>query len=119
MADEFLSRKIELESTQDFDAFKKASQEVEDILKKVLKEFGLFYDELSDEIWMPEDTKWEQVFKGENVTIFKASAIDVLVSKAIKAKEKNRVLIKKSLQVYGDELKKRILSHGGDPNEFE
>jgi len=87
------------------------------LLKKILKEFGYFFDELSEEIWMPEDTIWEVVHIGENVRLYKARAIDVLVSKAIKAKVKNRVLIKNALLVYGDELKDRIIKFGGEPND--
>lgn len=119
LADEEISSKIELEMTMDFDAHVKASFEISKILDELLKEKGMELDALSGEIWMPTDTTWELCYEGDHVKIYKASALDVLVSKAIKAPEKNRKLIQESIEIYGRELSVKITQYGGDPNYFK
>jgi len=119
LVDEEISSKIELEMTKDFDAHIKANFKISRILDDLLKEKGMELDSLSGEIWMPTDTKWELCYEGDYVKIYKAGALDVLVSKAIKAPEKNRKLIQESLQIYGRVLSDKITQYGGDPNYFK
>lgn len=119
LADTYLGSEIELEATSDFDAYIKASTEIERILFELLKEYGFVYDTLSPEIWMPSDTQWESCFEGDFVKVLKASAIDVLTSKAIKAKEKNRKLITKALDIYGVEFAMKIMANGGSLEYFK
>ena len=47
-----------------------------------------------------------------------ADPISVLVSKAIKAKEKNRILIGYALRTFGGDLAKAIERYGGDLGYF-
>lgn len=99
LADNVIGVKFELEQTNDFDAFVKATNPIESILRSLLQEYGLSFDNLSGEIWMPKDTVWENCFEGDLVTILKARAIDVLVSKAIKAPVKNRKLVTDAIDI--------------------
>lgn len=119
LADTFLGMKLELEQTHDFDAFVKAAYPIESILRNLLQEYGFSFDNLSEQIWMPEDTVWEKCFEGDFVIILKARAIDVLVSKAIKAPVKNRKLVVDALDIYGDELIGRIQKYGGNLENFK
>ena len=119
LADEFLSLKIELEATVDFDAFKESSYEIECIFKSVLRDVGMVYDDLSSEIWMPEETIWTTEFEGQFVKIEKAKPIYVIASKAIKAPERNMTLIKSALDLYGNELELLIIKHGGSIEKFK
>lgn len=43
----------------------------------------------------------------------------MLVSKAIKAPEKNRVVIRDALDKLGEELRERIIKYGGDLEKFK
>lgn len=119
LADEEISSRIELNTTFDVDAHIKASVQVSRILDQLLKENGLALDMLSDEIWMPPDTVWESLYNGSYVKILKARAIDVLVSKGVKAPTKNKRLIKEAVTIYGTELLKRIDDFGGDSSFFK
>jgi len=51
------------------------------------------FDELSNEIWMPEETKYISIYKGQSVDGYYAEPEYVLLSKALKAPEKNKNLI--------------------------
>lgn len=52
------------------------------------------------------------------LTIEILSPIAALTSKAIKAPEKNRILLTEALAAYGDELANKILRHGDDLTKF-
>lgn len=119
LADENISSKIELEQTFDLDAHVNASYEITQILEALIKEEGMELDKFSNEIWMPPNTTWELCYEGEYVKIFKASPLDVLVSKAIKAPLKNKKLISESIKIYGNKLTDKILEHGGDIGFFK
>lgn len=118
LADEDISSRIELNATFDVDAHVKASVDVSRILDQLLKENGFALDKLSDEIWMPSDTVWENFYEGDYVKILKARPIDVLVSKAVKAPIKNKRLIIDAIAIYGEELVGRIDKLGGDSSFF-
>lgn len=67
---------------------------------------------------MPDETVWEECFSGVFVKIYKSEPLFVFVSKAIKAKEKNLLLIKEALSIYGSELSNLIIKYGGDLNDY-
>lgn len=105
-------------ATADLDAWVKADHQIITQFKKLLDTEGLVLDELSNEIWLPEEYKTESFFKGERVTCLKVKPLYLLVSKAIKAKEKNRILVKDAISVFREELVDLIVKYGGDPNYF-
>ncbi len=59
----------------------------------ILKKHHLIYDSLSNEIWMPEETKYVHLYKGFVVDGYYAESEYVLLSKIAKAPEKNKNLI--------------------------
>ena len=59
--------------------------------KRLLQEHGYAYDELSNEIWIPQDAQFVEIFRSRFVWCDSLSPLDALVSKAIKAPEKNKV----------------------------
>lgn len=84
---------LKLVKTNDVDSFTKAKQSVIQMFKKVLKNHNLVYDDLAGEAWMPKETEYEEFFQSIYVTAYLAKPEYVLVSKALKAKEKNKTLI--------------------------
>ena len=88
------------------------------ILIEALKKHGLDYDDLSTEIWLPEDAKFHPYYNSANVAVERLDVIAALTSKAIKAPEKNHTLIAIALVVYGDKLKDSILRNNGSLDLF-
>ncbi len=107
MADPEASLKLPLVATRDFDALIKGDWSARTLLKIALAEFNLEYDDLSKEIWLPDDAKFIEIHDSNTLTVSYLSAVDALTSKAIKAPEKNKNLINKSLEIY-PELKIKI-----------
>lgn len=58
----------------------------------------------SQYIWLPEETKYEQIYKSEYLEIISPLPIYLIVSKACKAPEKNKVLVLQAIDEYQDEL---------------
>jgi hypothetical protein len=85
---------IEMATTIDVDAFHDAESLVVAQLSEILRQNGLEYDELSNEIWMPEETKYTDLYRGANVTVLVAMPEFVLLSKAKMALAKNKVLLR-------------------------
>ncbi|RMG40532.1 MAG: hypothetical protein D6719_10650 [Candidatus Dadabacteria bacterium] len=117
-ADDSLPNDIILSATRDFDALLKGDWSIIAALKNILQRHGLVYDELSSEIWMPPDTQYKPVYQSDYIKCESPKAIYTLVSKAIKAPEKNRSLIVDALTVYGEELLTLISKHGGKPEHI-
>jgi hypothetical protein len=89
-----------------------------DKLRSILKSKGLVYDELSKEIWLPDNAIFIPYYSSENLTVSYLDPISALTSKAIKAREKNRFLIRRALEVFGKALTQEITRYGGDLNYF-
>ena len=51
------------------------------------------YDQLSEEIWMPEETVYLPFYTGRKVSVEVARAEYLLIAKAKLAKEKNKALL--------------------------
>ena len=81
-------------ATVDVDVLNNAKHEVVAKLSELLMTEGLELDPLSNEIWMPLETKYIEIFKGVWVTAMRAETEFIMVSKALKAPTKNRVLLR-------------------------
>ncbi len=85
---------LKLRATKDLDAFVEAKHAVVIQLGKILKAHGLSFDHLSNEIWMPDETKYVDVFdSGYFLTVKRAGVEYIMISKAKMAPEKNKELI--------------------------
>ncbi len=84
---------LALAATRDVDVVANYEHSVELEFRRLLAARGKDLDALAHEAWMPRETKYCPIFEGEFVTLLCADAEAVLVSKALKAPEKNRVLL--------------------------
>lgn len=115
LSNDAVSSQIALAETGDLDALLKTEYIIERELRAILKEHGLVYDESSGEIWIPPGARFEPLFDFKHVVVTRLDAESALVSKAIRAKEKNRLLIRQALvsDLFPD-LADRIEKAGGD-----
>lgn len=95
---------LPLLATTDFDAHLKGEPPLEDIFKNKLKDIGLTYDEKSEYIWLPEETEYEEVYNSDLIVVRSPLPIYLIVSKALKAKEKNRALVTAAINEFGESL---------------
>lgn len=112
------TRGIPVAATADFDAWVPGEWESKRIFLDTLRSFGLQYDKLSREIWMPEEAKPYVVHESPLLLIETFRPIDIFVSKAVKAPEKNKFLLRHALAVFGEELEKRLEQHGVAASDF-
>ncbi len=90
-----------------------------DILKADFIKAGLLVDHDSQYIWIVPGATFDTIFETEFVKVEVVHPLFNLTSKAIKAPEKNRELIRKALIEYGIELLSLIKQHGGDVKKFK
>ncbi len=105
-------------ATRDIDALLMGDLLAVNIFRAVINSHNLVYDELSKEIWLPEAAAFIPYHSSEHLIVSYLDSISALTSKAIKAKEKNRYLIRKGLEVFGKPLEEAIVRYGGDINYF-
>ena len=74
---------------------------------------------MSSEVWIPPGAKYLEIFSGNALDCEILDPISALVSKAIKAPEKNRILVREALNVYGETLEAKIKEHGGNIEDFK
>ena len=96
MADEKISAILTLAQTVDLDALLKMDQQIKIEFKALLQKAGLVYDEDSYLIWLPKDASFETLFELSQITIKVVDAESALVSKAVKAPDKNKLLSSQS-----------------------
>lgn len=84
---------LNLAATQDLDVVGSYELSVEMRFAELARDFGKTIDPHAREIWMPKETRFTVVFEGALVTGRVAEPDFVLLSKALKAPEKNRNLI--------------------------
>jgi hypothetical protein len=60
---------------------------------RLLSSKGKVLDPVGNEVWMPKETKYRTLYRGELVHLEVADIESVLLSKALKAPEKNAALI--------------------------
>lgn len=119
LANPRVSAILHLAQTADVDAFLQMDSFVKDEWKKLLSEAGLVYDEDSTLVWIPENAKFDPLFAMKNLTVLALDPESALVSKAVKAPEKNKLLIREALasgEFTG--LADRILKAGGKLENF-
>lgn len=114
-----VSSKINLAATADVDAKLKGRWGEAQVFREVLKAHGLKYDELSTEVWIPKDAKFIEYYNSPYVKVSYLDPVSALTSKAVKAKEKNRLLVSNALKIFGETLASQIISHGGDLAYFK
>lgn len=84
---------LHLNATSDVDAYTNAQSYVLEMLSKLLIKNGLRYDQLSSEIWMPEETIYVEFYLGKFVKVTRAEPVYIMISKALKAPSKNKTLL--------------------------
>lgn len=110
---------LTLTQTADLDALLKAEHKVKVEFKKILEEYGYVYDEDSPYIWIPPQAHFKALFDFKYVLVKVLDAESALVSKAVKAPEKNKILIREALaKDLFPTLADRIISNGGSLENF-
>lgn len=97
-------KNVPLVATNDFDANLKGEPPLEDIFKNKLRKFGLTYDEKSNFIWMPDETKYESIYESDLIFLESPHPIYLIANKALHAPVKNKPLVIAAIAEYGEEL---------------
>lgn len=119
LANDKVSPILSLAQTGDLDAFLVMDHIVKVELGKILKKHGLIYDEDSSLIWIPPGAQFESLFDLDHVVVESIDPESALVSKAIKAPEKNKQLIREAIASDAfPALVDRILENGGKLENF-
>ena len=115
-----VTAEIKLFATQDVDAVVSGGRYgwVAKKFSELLEADGLELDDYADEIWLPDGATFTKVFSGTYLTCLRLNHLDALVSKAIKAPVKNKILIRQALVAF-PALRARIEANGGDLATFE
>ena len=110
---------LSLAQTGDLHAVLRADHFVKQSLKKILPTYEFIYDEDSPLIFIPEQSRF---FPFLNLSMLEVVVIDpesALVSKAVKAPEKNIQLIRQAIASNEfPSLVERIIKAGGDLKKF-
>lgn len=88
-----LTPSLKLRATDDVDAIVDAEYAVRRQLEVLLETRGLHLDRLAHEAWMPSETFYVKAYEGANVSLEVADLESVLISKGLKAPEKNGRLL--------------------------
>ena len=112
------SRALPLVATMDVDAFLEGDWPIKKAFRRILTAMGLEYDELSEEVWLPPGSVFLEYYRSPFLTVNYLDPLSTLTSKAVKAREKNRPLIRNALAHYGPELVTRIAQFNVDINFF-
>jgi hypothetical protein len=119
LVDERVSAVLALAQTGDMDARLNMEHFAKSELKKLLPNYGLIYDEDSSLIWIPPGARFSELFDLVHVVVRKIDAESALVSKAVKAPEKNKQLIRQAIALGTfPRLMERILEQGGNLERF-
>jgi hypothetical protein len=119
LANQRVSSILSLVQTGDMDALLMMDQIVKEEFKIILAKQGLVYDEDSYLIWVPPGAKFEIMFDLPHLVVESIDPESALVSKAVKAPEKNKQLIREAIA--SNEfatLVDRILANGGKLEHF-
>lgn len=105
---------LNLAQTGDFDAQLRSSHEVKKNLKEILPQYGMTYDEDSDYVFIPKGSQFSDFLKTSLIHVEVIDPESALVSKAVKAPEKNLQLIRQAIasESYPN-LVPRIVDNGG------
>jgi hypothetical protein len=115
LVDKKVSAVFALTQTGDMDAKLEMDFFVKNELKKLLEKNGLIFDEDSEMIFIPKNSKKLELFEFKNIHVQRLDPESVLVSKAVRAPEKNRPLLIESIaNSMFPNLVSRIQEEGGD-----
>jgi hypothetical protein len=81
-------------ATVDVDILNNAKHEVVAKLNELLIAEGLELDPLSNEIWMPDETSYIDLYRGDWTHALLAETPYIMVSKALKSPDKNKILLR-------------------------
>jgi hypothetical protein len=112
-------RSLNLAATRDLDALILGDSLATEALRGILKSNGMIYDELSMEVWLPDLAYFMPYHSTPNLVVSYLDPLSALTSKAVKAKEKNRFLIREALSIFGNSLEEAILRYGGEIDYFK
>jgi hypothetical protein len=88
---------LNLTQTADLDATLTMDDTVKEELKSLLRNNGYMLDEDSNLIWIPEGAEFLPFLELNNLVVESIDPESALVSKAVKAPEKNRQLIRQAI----------------------
>jgi hypothetical protein len=111
--------KLDLAATRDLDAKIKGPFPAFKELKIQLEQFGFVYDNDSEKVWLPKGYTTINIHQSSKLSVEVVDPIFILVSKAIKAKEKNKKLIQQAIKIFKDELTNLIKKEGGNLEYFQ
>lgn len=109
---------LKLLATTDFDGLLRGEVPTEDIFKACLREAGLTYDEQSEYIWLPDETSDEELYDSKTIRVTSPQPVYLIVSKAVKAPEKNKQLVIDSISEFGESLIELLEKYGADIDYF-
>jgi hypothetical protein len=110
---------LNLTQTADLDAALTMDYSVKEELKSLLRNKGYIYDEDSNLIWIPEGAEFLPFLELNNVLVESIDPESALVSKAVKAPDKNRQLIRQAIASNQfPTLVDRILKNNGKLEAF-
>lgn len=114
-----LTISLTLAQTGDLDAFLDCDYFIKSTLKEILPQYGLIYDEDSPLVFVPKGSQFAIFSEYKNLTVKIIDPESALVSKAVKAPEKNKLLIREAIASgeYSG-LIDRIELEGGDLKNF-
>ena len=119
LSNERASAILHLAQTGDLDAFLTMENLVKKELTIALKKYGLIYDEDSPLIWIPPQSKFSVLFDFKRIKVEAIDPESALVSKAVKAPDKNLQLIREAIAADSfPHLVDRILANGGSLEDF-
>ena len=101
LMDDKISTSFHLQATSDLDARLELEFSVKKKLQELLQTEGLVYDEDSPLIFLPKGSRELALFDFKNLKVTRIDPESALVSKALKAPQKNRILI---IDVAGAEI---------------
>lgn len=110
---------LSLTQTGDLDALLEAENFVKERLKIILLENGFVYDEDSPYIFIPTKTKYSNFLMLPTLEVVVIDPESALVSKAVRAPEKNKFLIRQAIASKNyPNLAERIIENGGKLTDF-
>ncbi len=119
LANERVSMLLTLAQTADMDALLTMDAVLKEELRKVLKKHGMVYDEDSHLVWVPKGATFGKLFAFKNVIVKAIDPESALVSKAVKAPDKNKQLIREAIALGKfPHLVDRIEKNGGNLEFF-
>lgn len=105
-------------STMDVDAFWEGDRTALELFRKCLKKHSLEYDNDSHLVWIPPESRYDPLFDAPLVQCEVIQPLYAIVSKAVKAPEKNRIIVRNAIGFFGEELIQLLLKYGVKPAEF-